>query len=68
MERLSFLQAVLSIQTDPYPHACVEHTLADPLSQELEIASVEKWMLEQFYRLSQPIRRLDKAMGRQLPS
>jgi hypothetical protein len=47
-ERLSCLQAVRSIQTDPYPHACVEQALPDPLYEELEATFPEHWMLDGF--------------------
>ena len=50
-ERLSCLQAVRSIQTDPYPHACVEQALPDVLYQELEATFPEQWMLERIQLL-----------------
>lgn len=62
-ERLSCLQAVRSIQTDPYPHACVEQALPDALYQELEATFPEQWMLERIQRLDagSPTRRLKVA-------
>lgn len=49
-ERLSCLQAVRSIQTDPYPHACVEQALPDALYQEFEATFPE----QRIQRLDQP--------------
>ena len=62
-ERLSCLQAVRSIQTDPYPHAWVEQALPDALYEELEATFPEQWMLERIQRLDagSPTRRLKVA-------
>ena len=63
MERLSCLQAVRSIQTDPYPYSYVEQALPDVLYQELEATFPEQWMLERIQRLDagSPTRRLKVA-------
>ena len=63
VERLSCLQAVRSIQTDPYPHTCVEQALPDALYEELEATFPEQWMLERIQRLDagSPTRRLKVA-------
>ena len=63
-ERLSCLQAVRSIQTDPYPHACVEQALPDALYEELEATFPEQWMLERIQLLIGRLSRTEQLRQR----
>ena len=56
VERLSCLQAVRSIQTDPYPHTCVEQALPDALYEELEATFPEQWSWNGFSGLMPGVR------------